>query len=139
MSKHTPGPWKITEEEPFPQMCYMPGEGLPMQTDILIQTAYRPNGRTRTITRIKNLTCDIEANNHKCQHETNNELLVRAMTLPLNVDRANARLIAAAPDMYEVLYDFIEWVDERNIFEGSAHAQVADKARAAIAKAKEGI
>lgn len=44
---------------------------------------------------------------------------------------ANAHLIAAAPDLYEALDLFVDWMDE----EEGAHA-LCDKARAALAKAR---
>lgn len=50
-----------------------------------------------------------------------------AVALPLDEQKANAHLIAAAPDLLEALEDLLPWLED---------ARMADGARAAIAKAR---
>lgn len=49
---------------------------------------------------------------------------------------ANARLIAAAPELLRSLVDMLEWLDDGNRVLSDACKADVDKARAAIAKAK---
>jgi hypothetical protein len=48
---------------------------------------------------------------------------------------SNARLIAAAPDMYEALKDFVLWA---NIKDGSPSQHIRDKAIAALTSITQG-
>jgi hypothetical protein len=50
-------------------------------------------------------------------------------------NEANARLIAAAPELLEVLRDVLDWLDDGNRVLSDACASDVAKARAAIAKA----
>ena len=47
-------------------------------------------------------------------------------------DEANARLIAAAPDLYEVVREYVAWCDANNVT-----APPSQRARAALAKARQ--
>ena len=57
-----------------------------------------------------------------------------------DVDREEAleiaRLVTAAPDLLEACKAMVAWADERNIFEGSAHATRIFQLRAAISTAE---
>jgi hypothetical protein len=66
--------------------------------------------------------------------------IVRSEHDPENAkDIATARLIAAAPDMYEALEAVVKWADELRYFsdEGTELAPVFQQARAAMLKAAQ--
>lgn len=108
MSKHTSGPWEVTEHD-----CHAQSEGHPEHgmMDSLVCTG-APNFREiADVRRIYNGNRDIE------------------------MERANARLIAAAPELLEVAEAFIGIMNSWG-WSGDYEKQSVEKARAAIAKAR---
>jgi hypothetical protein len=60
-------------------------------------------------------------------------------TLAISTMEANARLIAAAPDLLAALYEATEWIYERNLYDGGTGLlPVVAIMRAAISKAETG-
>ena len=111
-AKHTPGPWKIERGG---------GHGRP---GIRGSDSIHVNGRKRNSLGISSasysdLICDIPFN------------------LELPGVRANAHLIAAAPEMLEALKELAQWDTERN-YHGEPHKKIVTLARTVIAKAEGG-
>lgn len=102
MSKHTPGPWELSEAE------YKEGFG-----------TYR---RVEQVEQFGDVVASV------CIRHTVNHTLNAA-------GDANARLIAAAPDLLEALKDMLDGHEDACTGYGEGSA---DKARAAIAKATGG-
>lgn len=124
VTKHTPGPWFIWQELALQREGCDPEE----ITDELFyepdHSIYAGNPKECTRASLRGHTahiCDVDADNYGFDDE---EGVIKAMAL------ANARLIAAAPDLLEALQGLLDVTDFHELYGNKTEA-----ARAAIAKA----
>ena len=107
MSKHTPGPWSIPHFARDEVDC-----------DCVYVLA---DGYCGSI-------CDVSIDNGKKMTEGGND------SPPLEIAKANARLIAAAPDLLEALQVLIDFAED-HVHSALREDAAFSKARTAIAKA----
>jgi len=112
MSKHTPGPWVISEDDSFDSVPF-----IPIETDLPTGPSFK-------------FICEVKGNG------------VESDELGINdEDRANARLIAAAPEMLDALKECLkcELARRADLKTGAPASQYSDariaRVQAAIAKA----